>query len=596
MYKVPIDDMIFTLNYVIGVENGRDIDPELIEAILSEAAKLAEKVIAPTNQNGDQNPSIRNSDGSVTTPKGYAAAYAAMGEGGWTAIGAKEEFGGQNMPMVIGAMVDEMWQSANMSFALCHLLTQGQIYALQKFAPPEIQKTFIPKMTAGLWTGTMNLTEPQAGTDLGAIKTKAVKTNNDKDDDTYRITGQKIYITYGEHDMAENIIHLVLARLPNAPQGAKGLSLFIVPKYRVDANGEIGARNNVQCLSIESKLGIKSSPTAVLAYGDASIADGAIGTLIGGENNGLKIMFAMMNHARFSVGLQGLAIAERAMQQAINYAMERKQGVPIGGGTGDAIINHPDVLRLATVMKAEIEAMRALAMLTAAYFDKSERANEDEKIAAEARLGLLIPILKGWLTERSVAITSDAIQIHGGSGFVTETGADQHFRDARILPIYEGTTAIQANDLIFRKIIRDEGKAIGQWIDEMTDEMQNLAENKNLEAAKIAESVTAALAAAKQAIAATIKTSNNQRQAAVCGVNMVMMMGYIGGGWLMARAAAKAEELAENPNENQEQMKAKIITAQTYATHSLPIAKMLAETISNGHDPVLKMNPDWLTL
>ena len=590
MYQAPLKDIRFVLNYVVGAEQvigqlglGDTMTPDLVDAVLEEAGKLAADVIAPTNHPGDQQSSVRNDDGSVTTPAGFAAAYRAMAEGGWTAMEAKEEFGGQNMPMVVASMVNEIWQSANMAFALSHLLTQGQIYALQKSASPDQQQQFIPPMVEGRWTGTMNLTEPQAGTDLAAIKTKAVR-----EGDHYRITGQKIYITYGEHDMAENIIHLVLARTPDAPEGVKGISVFIVPKFLVNEDGSLGDRNDVHCVSIEKKLGIKGSPTAVLSYGDN---EGAIGYLVGEENQGLAIMFGMMNHARFAVGLQGLAIAERAWQQALAYANDRRQGTPLEGQPGDSIIHHPDVLRLITTMKADIEAMRALAALGGAALDLAAENGDAE---TEDRAALLIPIIKGWLTEKSLGVTSDAVQVHGGMGFIEDTGIAQHYRDARILPIYEGTTAIQANDLVFRKTIRDEGRSALALIDEIAAEMDDLGSHDDDVTRRGAAAVLRGCDDARKVVAHLLATSNDPRRPASGGVNYLMLMGTLCGGWLMTRAAASAAHLSAQPGSDEVFFKSKQATVDTYTSHSMPKIQALAETIMAGDKAVLSMQPEWL--
>jgi len=593
MYTAPLKDIRFVLNDVVGIEDvlaklGRDDDvsPDLVDAVLDEAGKLAADIIAPTNHTGDVAGCAHHKDGSVTTPAGFIDAYRAMAEGGWTAMDAKEEFGGQNMPMIVSAMVNEIWQSANMAFALCHLLTQGQIYALQKSASPEQQQIFIPPMVEGRWTGTMNLTEPQAGTDLAAIKTKAVP-----EGDHYRITGQKIYITYGEHDMAENIIHLVLARTPDAPEGVKGISVFVVPKFLVNPDGSLGERNDVRCISIEKKLGIKASPTAVLSYGDNG---GAIGYLVGEENEGLQIMFGMMNHARFSVGLQGLSISERALQQAVSYAMDRKQGTPLGGQNGDAIIHHPDVLRLITTMKAEIEAMRALAAVGGAALDLGHLDDPVEAARWEERAALLIPVIKGWLTERSLDLTSRAVQVHGGMGFIEETGAAQHYRDARILPIYEGTTAIQANDLVFRKTLRDDGRAVHTLLDEIDSEMEKLCHHGDNIAASAGASVREAVAEARKVVAHLLATSNDPRRPAAGGVNYLMLLGYLTGGWLMARSAGIAADKMQIDGADMEFLSVKRVTADTFITHSLPQVMALAKTILAGDDAVLAMQPAWL--
>ena len=469
MYQAPVDDMKFVLRHLVGLDrvaalDGYDmVSEDLVDAVLDEAGKLAGEVIAPLNHAGDMAGSVRNADGSVTTPDGFSDAWKAMSEGGWVGLNADPEYGGQGLPQCVSAAVNEMWNSANMSFALCQLLTQGAIHALEVVGSDEQKATYLPKLNAGEWTGTMNLTEPQAGTDLAALRTTATP-----EGDHYRIRGQKIYITYGEHDMSENIVHLVLARLPDAPPGVKGISLFVVPKFLVNEDGSVGERNEVHCLSIEKKMGIKASPTAVLQYGQDK---GAIGYLLGEENRGLDCMFLMMNSARFDVGLQGLSMSDRAYQQAVAYARDRVQGTPLEREKGDTIIHHPDVLRLLTAMRGEIEAMRALLLVGGFSLDKAhEEAGADAEFW-ETRANLLIPVIKGWLTERSLQLTSDALQVHGGMGFIEETGAAQHYRDARILPIYEGTTAIQANDLVFRKTLRDGGAAVRSLIAEIRTDM-----------------------------------------------------------------------------------------------------------------------------
>jgi len=596
MYKAPLEDYQFVLDRVIGFDalmaliGNDDVNQELADAVLEEAGKLAGDVIAPLNHSGDLTGSKRQENGQVITPDGFSDAYAAMGQGGWTAMEAGEDFGGQNLPMTLTIAVNELWQSANMAFALCHLLTQGQIYALQKSASPELQNIFIPPMVEGRWTGTMNLTEPQAGTDLAGIKSRAVPNG-----DHYLISGQKIYITYGEHDMAENIIHLVLARTPDAPDGIKGISVFIVPKFLADDDGNFTKPNDLRCLSIEKKLGIKGSPTAVMQYGET---DGAIGYLVGQENQGIDIMFGMMNHARLAVGLQGLAISERAYQQARSYARDRVQGVPLDGKKGDAIVHHPDVLRLLGTMKAEIEAMRALMMIGAAAMDKARYASDAEKPDLEARVGLLIPVIKGWMTERAQQITSDALQIHGGMGFIEETGAAQHYRDARILPIYEGTTAIQANDLVFRKTIRDNGAAVTSLFDEIDQDMAALETHPDAAISAAAKSVIEANKTARTATASIIGSANSPRRPAAAASNYLMLLGTLTGGWLMARSGAAASNAIANGETgttgNDDFMAVKITTMQIYITHHLPKLFALARTIVDGDAPILAMRPDWL--
>jgi len=596
MYKAPLEDYQFVLDRVIGFDalmaliGNDDVNQELADAVLEEAGKLAGDVIAPLNHSGDLTGSKRQENGQVITPDGFSDAYAAMGQGGWTAMEAGEDFGGQNLPMTLTTAVNELWQSANMAFALCHLLTQGQIYALQKSASPELQNIFIPPMVEGRWTGTMNLTQPQAGTDLAGIKSRAVPNG-----DHYLISGQKIYITYGEHDMAENIIHLVLARTPDAPDGIKGISVFIVPKFLADDDGNFTKPNDLRCLSIEKKLGIKGSPTAVMQYGET---DGAIGYLVGQENQGIDIMFGMMNHARLAVGLQGLAISERAYQQARSYARDRVQGVPLDGKKGDAIVHHPDVLRLLGTMKAEIEAMRALMMIGAAAMDKARYASDAEKPDLEARVGLLIPVIKGWMTERAQQITSDALQIHGGMGFIEETGAAQHYRDARILPIYEGTTAIQANDLVFRKTIRDNGAAVTSLFDEIDQDMAALETHPDAAISAAAKSVIEANKTARTATASIIGSANSPRRPAAAASNYLMLLGTLTGGWLMARSGAAASNAIANGETgttgNDDFMAVKITTMQIYITHHLPKLFALARTIVDGDAPILAMRPDWL--
>ena len=585
-YIPPTDDMKFALRYLAGFDDVTalpaftDTGLDLADAVIDEAAKLAADVIAPLNHASDlKGAAYSDIDSSVQTPDGFADAYRAMAEGGWTSMEAEEAFGGQNMPMALSAPVNEMWQSASLSFALCHLLTQGQIYALQKSASLAQKQIFLPPMVEGRWTGTMNLTEPQAGTDLAAIKTRAVK-----QDDHYLITGQKIYITYGEHDMAENIVHLVLARTPDAPEGVKGISVFIVPKFLVNSDGTLGARNDVRCLSIEKKLGIKASPTAVMQYGEAG---GAVGYLVGEENQGLSIMFGMMNHARFAVGLQGLSVAERGYQQAVDYAQNRVQGTPLDCSPGASIAYHPDVLRLLSVMRAEIEAMRGLAVIGGAALDLARHGPDGDKAKLDERASLLIPVIKGWLTERAVTLTSDAVQVHGGMGFIEETGAAQHYRDSRILPIYEGTTAIQANDLVFRKTLRDGGASVRALLAEMEADLTGLNE-------QLATPMRRALAITYQTLDFLCGTANDPRRAAVSSVDWLMMLGWLCGGWVMARsghvvATGNAKGFSESF------LSAKRVTADIYLQQCLPELETLARVITSGGDAVLAMDPDWLT-
>ena len=578
MYNADENDIRFAICHVIGLDTVTDLAPfadydaDICDAILSEAAKLATEVIAPINQTGDSG-STWNSDSTVTTPKGFTHAFKALGDGGWTGIGASEEYGGQDMPEILCAAVREMWHSANMGFALCHLLTEGLIHALQTSASEEQKQVYVRPMAEGRWTGTMNLTESQAGTDLAAIRTQAVP-----EGDHYRIKGQKIFITYGEHDMSENIVHLVLARTPDAPDGVKGISVFIVPKFLVNKDGSPGVPNDVKCVSIEHKMGINGSPTAVLQYGEN---EGAVGYLVGEENQGLQIMFNMMNHARFSVGIQGLSIANRAYYQALSYAQERRQGIPLDRADGDAIIHHPDVMRLLATMRAEIEAMRPLVFYGAAALDRGHYDLDAAKDHWQTRAELMVPIIKGWMTERSIDIASDGIQVHGGMGFIEETGAAQHLRDARILTIYEGTTAIQANDLIFRKTLRDQGVAVRALLDDIRQDAN--------------ETLLAAVTETETALDHILTGGLSTREAAAISVPYLMMLGYLTGGWmaLKNKRAAIAQQDAGNWDVNF--LKAKIAHADVYAAHSLPCVASLVQTILSGSKSIEAMNVDWLT-
>ena len=589
MYEAPIRDLIFVIKHLINLQDltkipdYQNFSDDLVDAILEEAGKIGSEVLDPCNLSGDHEGSKRLDSGEVKTPQGYKEAYEKLKDGGWFGLEAKEQFGGQQIPVTLSAAVNEIWHSSNMSLALCHLLTQGLIYALQKSASEDQKNFYIPKLASGEWTGTMNLTEPQAGTDLSSIKTKAVKENGH-----YKISGQKIYITYGEHDLSENIIHLVLAKTPDAPEGNKGISVFIVPKFIPNEDGSIGKKNDVTCLSLEKKLGVKGSPTAVLQFGDNG---GAIGYLVGEENQGLNIMFEMMNHARFSVGVQGLAVSERAFQQSKMYAFDRVQGIPIDGKKGDPIIDHPDVLRLASTMKAEVEAMRALAIYGGFALDMTKSSQSDYW---ESKSSLMIPIIKGWLTERSLEITSNAIQIHGGMGFIEETGIAQHYRDARILPIYEGTTAIQANDLVFRKTLRDNGKAITDLISEINSEVIEISKSDNINLQNICQRMSASIDITKKVINHIVSISNNKKRSAVSGVNYLMMLGYVFGGWMMIKTASKSVDLKNKNEMDEEFFNAKISSSMIYFSSVLPKIESLSSIILQGDEDILAMKKNWL--
>jgi alkylation response protein AidB-like acyl-CoA dehydrogenase len=589
MYEAPLKDLNFVIKNLINLEDlskikdYNDFSDDLVDAILEEAGKIGSEVLDPCNLSGDHEGSKIQEDGNVITPKGYKEAYQSLRDGGWFGLEAKEKFGGQQIPVTLSAAVNEIWHSSNMSLALCHLLTQGLIYALQKSASEDQKNFYVPKLASGHWTGTMNLTEPQSGTDLSTIKTKAVKENGH-----YKIYGQKIYITYGEHDLSENIIHLVLARTPEAPEGNKGISVFLVPKFLPNDDGTIGEKNDVTCLSIEKKLGVKGSPTTVLQFGENK---GAIGYLVGEENQGLNIMFEMMNHARFSVGVQGLAVSERAYQQSKMYAFDRVQGTPIDGKKGDPIINHPDVLRLVSTMKAEIEAMRALAIYGGFALDMTKSDNSEYW---NKKSSLMIPIIKGWLTERSLEITSNALQVHGGMGFIEETGIAQHYRDARILPIYEGTTAIQANDLVFRKTIRDNGKSILELINEIKNETENFSKAENNQMKGLCDKMKMPIDTSIKVVEHLVSISNNKKRPAVSGVNYLMMLGYVFGGWMMLKTASKSIELKKNPEMDNEFLDAKIATSNIYLSSILPKIESLSSIIMNGDEDVLSMKNSWL--
>ena len=586
-YNAPLRDMRFVLAELVGLDRVaalpgcESIGPELVDAVLDEAAKFAREVLAPINQSGDRQ-GARWHDGEVTTPDGFADAYARYVAGGWNALSCDPDYGGQGIPAVVSAAVEEMWHAANMAFGLCPLLTRGAIEALHLCGTPAQKQRYLHKLVEGAWTGTMNLTEPQAGSDLSAVRTRAVP-----DGEHFRIFGQKIYITYGEHDMAGNIIHLVLARLPDAPEGVKGISLFVVPKVLVNEDGSLGRRNDVRCVSIEHKLGIHGSPTAVLAFGDN---EGAVGELVGEPNRGLEYMFVMMNAARFQVGLEGLAIGERAWQQALAYARDRVQGTEAGvrGGGKVSIIHHPDVRRMLMGMKAQTEAMRALAYVTAFALDTAARhPDEAVRAKAQARADLLIPVVKGWCTEVSIEIASTGVQVHGGMGFIEDTGAAQHLRDARITTIYEGTTGIQANDLVGRKIARDRGMAARAALAEMRADAALLPDDGELGA--IRASLESGIGLLASCIDWVVETHAHDPRATGAGaVPLLKLFGIVAGGWQTARGALAAQGNL-GANIDQDFYLAKIGTARFYADHVLPQAHGLAHAVLHGAAGVMAL-------
>ncbi len=578
-YTAPLKDMRFVLNELAGLAEVaklpgyEEATPETVDAILEEASKFASEVLDPLNYSGDQEGSSWK-DGVVTTPKGFKQAYKQYVEGGWGALPFEPEWGGQGLPKLVGTAVEEILTASNMSFSLCPLLTQGAIHALELCGAESLKKTFLPKMTAGAWTGTMNLTEPQAGSDLALVRTKAVR-----EGDHYRISGQKIFITYGEHDLAENIVHLVLARTPEAPEGVKGISLFIVPKFLVKPDGTLGERNGAKCASIEHKLGIHASPTAVMVF------DNAVGYLVGEENKGLAYMFIMMNAARFSVGLEGVAIAERAFQRALAYAKERLQGKDlIEGGKTVPIIRHPDVRRMLMLMKSQTEAMRALAYTIASAMDFAQRCKDkEEQKRHQAFVDLMIPVVKGWSTETGIEVASLGVQIHGGMGFIEETGAAQHLRDARITTIYEGTTGIQASDLVGRKIAREAGATAKALVSELKRFDEALAKSPNADIRAIRGTLAAGTAAVADCVEFIVANAGKDIKAVFAGaVPFLKLMGIVAGGWQMARAALVCEKKLGQKEGDRSFCEAKIATARFYSDHVLVQAPGLRNTVING--------------
>lgn len=584
-YVAPIRDMQFVLKEIAGLEEicalpgNEECSVDLVESILEEAAKFASGVLDPINRGGDTVGS-KCEAGVVTTAPGFKDAYTLFRDTGWTAMPFSPEFGGQGLPATVTMAVNEMWKSANMAFALCPMLTGGAIEAIAHHASDELKQKFLPKMVEGVWTGTMNLTEPNAGSDLAAIISKARK----MDDGTYRVSGTKIFITWGENDVAENIIHLVLARLPDAPPGLKGISLFLVPKFLVNDDGSLGDRNDLICSSIEHKLGIHGSPTAVMSYGDN---DNCVGYLIGEENKGVGYMFTMMNHARVNVGLEGVGIAERAYQHALWYARERVQGAIIGDKSGEKkpIFNHPDVRRLLMDAKSRTEAMRTLAYYAAAQIDKANAGDTE----AKARIDLLTPVVKGWSTEQGVELTSTALQVFGGVGFVEETGAAQYYRDSRITTIYEGTTAIQANDLVGRKLAREKvpGAAMKALIAEMTTTTDELTANPQL--ANIATNLKDGITALQKSVDWILAHYETSPAAVHAGsVPFLKQTGIVVGGWLMAKSAAIASQRVAEGNSD-DFYKAKLATVEYFAAHQLPFAAAYAEEIAGGSESVFNL-------
>ena len=590
-YRAPVKDMLFcmqelaNLAEVAKLPGFEDAGMDTAQAVLEECANFTEGVLAPLNWEGDKNPSTWK-DGVVTTTPGFKHAFRQFGAGGWQGLQHPAEFGGQGLPKTIGAACIEMLNSANLSFALCPLLTDGAIEALLTAGSAEQQALYLPKMISGAWTGTMNLTEPQAGSDLAAVRTRA----EPQADGSYKIFGTKIFITYGEHDMADNIVHLVLARVVGAPEGVKGISLFIVPKFMLNADGSPGSRNDAHCVSIEHKLGIKASPTAVLQFGDHG---GAVGYLIGEQNRGLEYMFIMMNAARYAVGVQGIAVAEMAYQKAAQFAKDRVQSRPVDGSLpgSAAIINHPDVRRMLMTMRAYTEGCRSLAFVAAAAFDASHHhADAEVRKQNQAFYEFMVPLIKGFSTEMSLEVTNLGVQVHGGMGYIEETGAAQYYRDAKILTIYEGTTAIQANDLVGRKTARDGGRTARAIAAQIAVTEGALAASDSVAARAMRKRLGAAREAFEQVVefvAANAKASPNAVFAG--SVPYLMLAGKLMAGWQMGRALLVAEEQLSSGAGDAAFLHAKVATARFYAEHILSQVPGLRDAIVEGADSVTAM-------
>ena len=591
-YQSPTQDIQFALETLANLEKLatlpglEDATTDVVAQMIEEGGKFFNDELAPTNWDADQaGCSLEN--GVVRTYEKFPALYAQYRETGWIGAAYDPEIGGLGLPWAVNAAGQEMLFAANMSFSLCPLLSQGAIEAIEAHGSPEQRAKYLERLVSGEWSGTMNLTEPHAGSDVGALKSRA----EPQPDGTYRIFGQKIYITFGEHDMADNIIHLVLARTPGAPAGTKGISLFIVPKFLVNDDGSLGARNDAKCIKLEEKLGIHASPTCVMQYGDD---DGAVGYLIGPENGGMACMFTMMNNARLSVGIQGLGIAERAYQHALAYAKDRVQSAKIGGSSKDSvrIIEHPDVRRNLLLMKSQIEAFRGMAYHATSHIDIARRADDrDEAAKAQRRVDLLTPIVKGWGTDIACEIASTGVQIHGGMGFVEETGAAQHYRDARILPIYEGTNGIQALDLIGRKLARDRGRAVGEMMDEMQAVVDALNATDHVTLSAIAARLSPALADLQTASDYLLQTAGeNMPSAAVGATPYLTLWGTVAGGWVMATEALEAARRLISDTDNRAFLETKLVSARFFADQLLPRSSGLLEAVRSSTDEVIGLD------
>jgi alkylation response protein AidB-like acyl-CoA dehydrogenase len=597
-YSAPVKDMLFVMRELAGLADIQqlpgceDATDETVAAVLEENARFMSEVVAPLNWTGDIKPSSW-SDGKVTTTPGFKEAFRQFVEAGWQGLQHPQEYGGQGLPKLVATACNEMLQAASLSFALCPLLTDGAIEALLTAGSDELRERYVPRLIDGTWTGTMNLTEAQAGSDLALVRTRAAR----EADGTYRISGQKIFITYGDHDLAENIVHLVLARTPDAPEGVKGMSLFVVPKRLVNADGTLGKRNDVYCASIEHKLGIKASPTAVLLFGDSKgeVGPGAIGYLVGEENRGLEYMFIMMNAARFGVGMQGVAIADRAYQKAVAYARDRVQSRAVEGSAGPVpIIEHPDVRRMLMFMRSHTEAARAVAYVAAGWADVAHHhPDADQRKQAKAVYEYLVPIVKGWSTEMSIDVASNGVQVHGGMGFIEETGAAQFYRDARILTIYEGTTAIQANDLVGRKTARDSGAVARALIVRMKKTAAELSGSANADLAAIGRRLAVAANAYAEVVDYVVLQMKGDIRSVFAGsVPYLKLAGIVHGGWQLARSAAASARSLEQGSDDRAFHSAKITTARFFADHVLSAAGGLRDSIADGATGVLALSSE----
>ncbi len=594
-YVPPLRDIRFVLEHVVDLPSLSKLaayqhaDPETVFGVISEAGRFLAEVIAPLNRVGDTVGCSVDAGGQVATPPGFRDAYRQYVDAGWGAVPFDQEFGGGGFPWLVAIAVQEMMTSASMGFSLCPLLTQGAVDMLTQFGTPEMHATYLEKMVTGEWTGTMNLTEPEAGSDVGALRTRAVP----HEDGTWRITGQKIFITFGEHDLADNIVHVVLARVPDAPPGTRGISCFVVPKYLVNPDGSLGARNDVRCVSIEHKLGIHASPTCVMSYGDSG---GAVGYLIGDANRGMRYMFTMMNTARLSVGLEGLAISERAYQDALRYAQQRRQGRHVDAAALESspIVEHPDVRRMLLTMKASIEAMRGLLYTNAVSIDLARHHDDSDVRAARQELvDLLTPVCKAWCTDLGVTVTSLAIQVHGGMGYVEETGVAQHFRDSRIAPIYEGTNGIQAIDLVTRKLPMRGGRVVKDLLAQM-DALDGELAGAGSGLGGIRAGLVIGVGTLRQATDWILGAAPEDALAGATPYQTVF--GLVAGGWLLARSALAAHRLLISGLGEQQFLADKIATAAFYCEELLPEVVGLVPAVTAGTAPLYRINLSTATL